>query len=302
LSSNKYKILNVVGARPNFVKIAPLNAAMKSEKILEPILLHTGQHKGRMMSDSFFRDLEIPVPGVSLNVGYGSPITQMAEILIKGEKYLLSQKPDMIVVVGDVTSTLAFAILGDRMRIPVAHIESGLRSGNSEMLEEMNRILTDHIAQLLFSTTEGGVENLIKEGIDRRRIYMVGNIMIDSLMNSLSKFKTNDRIFKKLHIKPHKYSVLTLHRPECVDYRIKLKGIIDALIEIQKDIQIIWPLHPRTKSKLKEFNLYENLSSYSNLIITKPLRYLEFQKLVSEATFVMTDSGGIQEFAFYHPK
>lgn len=289
------KIVCVVGARPNFVKIAPLLKAFKSETSIESTLIHTGQHYDKTMSDTFFEDLKIGSPEVHFNVGSASHITMIAKVMMSAEEYFLSAQQDLIVVVGDVNSTLAIALAGTKLGIPIAHVEAGLRSNNWSMPEESNRVLTDRLSDLLFTPTEGDSQNLIDEGIDKQKIHMVGNIMIDTLYDGLKAIGDGREVFRKIPEVTEKYILVTLHRPECVDNIENLSRIIDAFESIQKKCPIIWPMHPRTKITVKDFGLESRIEKIRNLIIIEPLGYYDFLSLMKNSFMVLTDSGGIQE-------
>ena len=291
------KIILVAGARPNFMKIAPLIRAIKkhnSHNKLSTIqfkLIHTGQHYDHEMSKTFFNDLNIPEPDVYLNVGSGTHAEQTGKIMIMLEKFLLKDKPDYVIVVGDVNSTLAGALTSAKLHIPIAHIEAGLRSYDRKMPEEINRLITDAISDYLFTTTEEADKNLKKEGISEEKIYFVGDVMVDNLLFNLKKAQGSN-ITEKLGLNA-KYAILTLHRPSNVDKKENLKNIFQALNKISQKIPIIFPIHPRTKKKIEKFNLSSYIDTKIKLI--NPLGFLDFLKLMQEARFVMTDSGGIQE-------
>lgn len=288
------KIVNVVGTRPNFIKIAPLIEEMKKHPEIRQILVHTGQHYDEEMSKFFFDDLGIPKPDINLGVGSASDVTQTAKIMLELEKVLLKEKPDLVVVVGDVNSTLAAALTAVKCKIKVAHVEAGLRSFDREMPEELNRLLTDHVADFLFTTEKSGNRNLANEGIDKRDIFFVGNVMIDSLLSHKEKAKQS-KIMEKMKLEKNKFAALTLHRPSNVDNKEPLKYVLDILNEIQKSIKIVFPVHPRTMKNLKNFDLLKYAKSQENLIITEPIGYLNFMNLMINSKFVITDSGGIQE-------
>ena len=285
------KIINIVGARPNFVKIAPLMKEMKKNPQFDTILVHTGQHYDDQMSNSFFKDLDIPQPDINLNVGSETHAVQTAEVMIKFEKVCLKEKPDLIVVVGDVNSTLACALVAVKLGIKLAHVEAGLRSFDRSMPEEINRILVDQISDYLFITEEDAYENLIKEGISKNKIYFVGNIMIDSLKNSLEK---QTDILERLNLKSKNYGIVTLHRPSNVDDKDKLQNLLEILNDIET--KLVWPMHPRTKNSIQKFNLEDKLKK---IVVTEALGYLDFISLLSQSKFVLTDSGGIQEETTY---
>ena len=291
------RILIVAGARPNFMKVAPLVEAMKRRKQeFAPFLVHTGQHYDDSMSDVFFRDLQLPQPDVYLGVGSLSHAAQTAAVMQSFEPVLLREKPDWVVVVGDVNSTLACALVATKLSVKVAHIEAGLRSRDRSMPEEINRILTDQIADLLFTPSADADANLLAEGIPAGRIKFVGNIMIDSLQHNLPRAAACS-IQKTLGIEGKEFAVLTLHRPSNVDSREVLAGILDALEEISTRLLIVFPVHPRTRKMLDEFQLLERLTKNERVCLTEPLSYLEFLNLFSGAKLVLTDSGGIQEEA-----
>ena len=288
------KIISVVGTRPNFIKIAPLVKEMAKHSEIKQILVHTGQHYDKKMSQLFFDELEIPKPDINLGVGSASDIMQTASIILKFEKFLLKEKPDLVIVVGDVNSTLAAALAAAKCKVKVAHVESGLRSFDRTMSEELNRILTDHISDFLFTTEESANKNLINEGIDKNKIFFVGNVMIDSLLSHREKAKKS-KILSELNIKRNEYVVLTLHRPSNVDNKKSLEHVIGILDNIQQKIKIVFPVHPRTLKNINKFKLDQKLKNQKNLVITEPLGYLDFLNLMSNSIFVLTDSGGIQE-------
>jgi UDP-N-acetylglucosamine 2-epimerase (non-hydrolysing) len=278
------KVLNIVGARPNFMKIAPIVEEMKKAPDLQGILVHTGQHYDEGMSEVFFRDLGIPVPEVHLGVGSGSHAEQTARIMVEFEKVCVREEPGLVLVVGDVNSTMACSIVAAKLRIPVAHVEAGLRSFDRTMPEEINRLVTDALASLLFTTSRDADENLKREGVDPSKIFFVGNVMIDTLLKHRTKAAA-------LPIdKPERYALVTLHRPSNVDDRNVLAGILDALNQISKTMAVIFPIHPRTAKRIQDFGL-----SLDSVRTMEPLGYLEFLNLESTASVVLTDSGGAQE-------
>jgi UDP-N-acetylglucosamine 2-epimerase (non-hydrolysing) len=283
------KVLNIVGARPNFMKIAPIVEEMKKAPEIEQLLIHTGQHYDEGMSDVFFRDLGIPVPDVHLGVGSGSHAEQTARIMVEFEKVCLEQNPDLVTVVGDVNSTMACSIVAAKLLVPVAHVEAGLRSFDRTMPEEINRLLTDAIAELLLTTSRDADENLKREGIDPAKIHFVGNVMIDTLVKHREKAAALD-IPSKLNVKKSGFALVTLHRPSNVDDRSVLQEILEALHEVSKTMPVIFPIHPRTTKRVAEFGL-----SLNGITTTDPLGYLEFLSLMSNAGVVLTDSGGLQE-------
>ena len=288
------KIICVAGARPNFMKIAPIYEEMVKYEEFNPIILHTGQHYDRNMSQVFFEDLGIPKPDISLGVGSGTHAKQTATIMMKFEDVVTEEWPELVVVVGDVNSTLACSLVAAKLHIPVAHVEAGLRSHNWMMPEEINRVLTDRISDYLFTPSRDADENLLNEGIEISKIHFVGNVMIDTLLKHREMAK-NSEILSQLGLEYKEYAVLTLHRAENVDDRANLMQILRALEKIQKEIKIIYPIHPRTRLRIKEFGLQPIVDSLENLLLTEPLGYLDFIYLMDNARFVMTDSGGIQE-------
>jgi len=285
------KIISIFGARPNFMKIAPIAEELKKHPEVEHLLVHTGQHYDEEMSKLFFEDLRIQEPNVNLGVGSGTQAEQTASILVGAEKVLSEEKPDLVLVVGDCNSTIGGALAAAKLKIPVAHIEAGLRSFNWEMPEEINRVVTDHLASYLFTTEKSANENLKKEGVAEEKIFFVGNVMIDTLLKCKEQTNTS-KILEELDLKEQEYAVLTLHRPENVDNKENLAGLLSVINEVGENIKIVLPLHPRTKKKIDEFGLQEAIK---NIKTTSPLGYLDFMKLVSSAKLVLTDSGGIQE-------
>ena len=282
-------IIVVVGARPNFMKMAPLYSELKKRN-LKALLVHTGQHYDQNMSNIFFEELGMPKPDIYLGVGSETHAKQTAKIMIDFEQVCVDNKPQRVIVAGDVNSTIACALVATKLNIPVDHVEAGLRSFDNTMPEEINRILTDRISSLLFTPSEDANTNLINEGIDPNSIKLTGNIMIDSLVSNLEK--TNNKILKKLNIKEKQYTLVTLHRPSNVDKKNILREIVNALRRISEKIPVVFPLHPRTKNKMKEFNIESN---NTGIIFTEPLGYLDFLSLTKNAKLVLTDSGGIQE-------
>ncbi len=281
----------VVGARPNFMKAMPLYRALKNDpERFDPVLLHTGQHYDYEMSKAFFDDLELPEPDIYLNVGSDTHARQTARIMMGVEDVLLGEKFHLVVVFGDVNSTLAAAVAASKLMVPVAHIEAGLRSFDRSMPEEINRIVTDVLSEMLFVTEPSGLKNLQNEGIPKHKIHFVGNLMIDTLLSYLDKAKKSD-VFERLGIQAEKYALLTLHRPSNVDDPQKFGEIWGALMEISESIPIIFPVHPRTKKRIEEFQLPVPKS----IRLLPPLSYIDFLALESRARFVLTDSGGVQE-------
>ncbi|MCD4699258.1 MAG: UDP-N-acetylglucosamine 2-epimerase (non-hydrolyzing) [Phycisphaerae bacterium] len=288
------KIVNVVGARPNFMKIAPLMTAYKSAAGIEPMLVHTGQHYDERMSDLFFRQLGIPKPDINLGVGSASHAVQTAEIMKAFEPVVLEHKPDAVLVVGDVNSTIACGLVAVKLGVKLVHVEAGLRSGDRAMPEEINRILTDSISDLLFCTEPSGVDNLTREGVPAEKIFLVGNVMIDTLLKNKTK-ADKSKILDEQGLKSGSYAVLTLHRPANVDDPAVFGRILDALEVIQQDLPIVFPIHPRTRNNLSGSSLAERVEGMTGLRLIDPVGYLDFLKLTSSARLVLTDSGGIQE-------
>jgi UDP-N-acetylglucosamine 2-epimerase (non-hydrolysing) len=285
----------IAGARPNFIKIAPIIEAIISQanlgRNIHFRLIHTGQHYDKNMSDSFFVQLGIPEPHFNLGAGGGSQAEQCAVIMIGYEKLLQKQSSDLCLVVGDVTSTMACAIVARKMNIPVAHVEAGIRSGDWTMPEEINRIVTDSITNYFFTTTMLASENLRKQGVEEKQIFFVGNTMIDTLKKHQSNFK-KPIFWDRLKLEKGNYLLLTIHRPSNVDDKIKLQSFLEEILKYSKQAPVIFPVHPRTSKVLSELNL-----SNERLHLIDPLGYLEFNFLSENAMAVITDSGGITEEA-----
>jgi UDP-N-acetylglucosamine 2-epimerase (non-hydrolysing) len=298
----KKKIMLVAGARPNFVKIAPLlHELNKYKKYFSTVLVHTGQHYDFKMSEIFFRELNIPKPNIHLNVGSGSHASQTATIMTAFEKVVLKEKPDVVVVVGDVNSTVACSLVASKLTIKVAHVEAGLRSFDRTMPEEINRIVTDSLSDYLFVSEQSGCKNLKKEGIPQNKVFFVGNVMIDtllSIMDKINKATIRENLFPKplpSPSQPSPYAVITLHRPGNVDSIQALSEIYTILKKVSGLIKIIYPIHPRTKKMIQVHSYLQKFERLKNLTMIEPLGYIDFIKLVSAAAFVLTDSGGIQE-------
>ncbi len=292
--SQHIKILNIVGARPNLPKIAPLMREMQRHPRIDPILVHTGQHYDEKLSDIFFRQMGIPAPHVNLEVGSGSHAAQTAEILKRIEPVLLDHKPDLVLVVGDVNSTIAVSLAAVKLGIRVAHVEAGLRSFDRTMPEEINRILTDAIADFLFVTEKDAIDHLLKEGRPRDAIHLVGNVMIDSLRHFLpiaQQSPIGDDLGLKEGANWRRFAVLTLHRPSNVDSTEKLSQLLGAMNAVAAEIPVIFPVHPRTHQRLTQ----ARIAHHPQLRLIPPVGYLDFLCLLSKATLVLTDSGGIQE-------
>lgn len=288
------KVLNIVGARPNFMKIAPIVREMqKRENDFLPLIVHTGQHYDAAMSNSFFTDLGIPAPDHHLEVGSASHAVQTARIMTAFEPVILQEKPDWTVVVGDVNSTIACALVCSKLGVKVAHVEAGLRSNDRTMPEEINRLLTDQISDLLLTPSIDGNKNLKREGISEDKIKFVGNVMIDSVFYNLEKSKES-KIREDLNLTEKEYAVTTLHRPSNVDEKEVFTRLLNALIPISEKIPIIFPVHPRTRKNIELFGFAEQVEN-SNIKLIEPLGYLDFMRLYSGAKIVLTDSGGLQE-------
>lgn len=295
------KILNVVGARPNFMKIAPLIEEMRNAPQITPLLVHTGQHYDEKMSQHFFDDLGIPKPDINLEVGSGSHAQQTAAIMERFEPVVLREKPDLVLVVGDVNSTIACALTAVKLGVPVAHVEAGLRSFDRSMPEEINRVLTDAISDYLFTTEEGAKDNLVREGIAPEKIFFVGNVMIDTLLKHKKK-ALQSHILDQFGLIPQRYCLATLHRPGNVDSREVLEQIFEAFQAIGTSMPVVFPCHPRTQEKLMALDhamdkryQKEGLHWINKVLLCDPVGYLDFMKLMAEAKVVITDSGGIQE-------
>jgi UDP-N-acetylglucosamine 2-epimerase (non-hydrolysing) len=288
------KIINIVGARPNLVKIAPLLRAMRRHERIKPVLVHTGQHYDEKLSDIFFEQMKIAKPDFNLDVGSGSQAWQTAEILKRIEPVLVDQRPDLVLVVGDVNSTVAGSLAAAKLGIPIAHVEAGLRSFDRSMPEEVNRVVTDALANYLFVTEGSAVENLLKEGHPREQIYFVGNVMIDALQQFLpvaqqSRIAEDMGLIYNGNFLP--FGLVTLHRPSNVDLDETLVSLLGALQTVADMVPLIFPVHPRTRQKLSQLSVH----SHPNLRLIDPLGYLEFICLLSHARIVLTDSGGVQE-------
>lgn len=288
------KIVNVVGARPNFMKVAPIMAAYRDAPSIEPVLVHTGQHYDEKMSDLFFRELGIPEPDVNLEVGSGSHAKQTAEVMVRFEQVVLEHRPDAVLVVGDVNSTIACGLVAVKLGVKLVHVEAGLRSFDRGMPEEINRVLTDSISDLLFCTEQSGMDNLAREGVDPARCFLVGNCMVDTLLLNLEKARASD-VLARLGLEPRGYAVVTLHRPSNVDDPHNLGRILDALTVVQNDQPVVFPVHPRTRKMMEQPALAAKVAAMPHLKLLEPQGYLDFVRLCDAARVVLTDSGGIQE-------
>lgn len=288
----------IAAARPNFMKIAPLYHALSRESWCRTSIVHTGQHYDPNMSDAFFRDLRMPAPHFHLEIGSGSHAEQTGGVMIAYEKIALAEKPDWIVVVGDVNSTAACAMVGTKLWIPVVHLEAGLRSRDRRMPEEINRLVTDAIADVLWTPSRDGDENLLREGVPADRIECIGNIMIDSY-EMMRETIDQDSTRLDLGLEPRGYGVVTLHRPSNVDTREALAPLVEALLEVALRVPLVFAVHPRTRKKLHEFGLADRLSASGAIRVVDPLGYIQFMNLVTGARVVITDSGGVQEETTY---
>ena len=285
-------IVAVVGARPNFVKIAPLVWESQRRAGVDTFLVHTGQHYDEKLSRVFFDELSIPAPNVDLGVGSGSHAVQTAEVMKRFEPVVVERQPDLVLVVGDVNSTIACALTAVKVGVPVAHVEAGLRSFDERMPEEINRRLTDQISRWLFVSEPSGLANLKREGIPDERVHLVGNVMIDTLMACRERIDRSE-VLGTLGLADRGYVLLTLHRPSNVDDRATLGGLMDAIGTIAAELPVLFPVHPRTKARLKDAGF--DVEAIAGLRCTEPLGYLDFLKLQASAKLVLTDSGGVQE-------
>ncbi len=288
----------IAAARPNFIKIAPLYHALQKEHWANPVIVHTGQHYDNNMSDVFFQDLGLPAPDIHLNVGSGTHAEQTGRVLIAYEKVLLEQRPDLVVVVGDVNSTVAATLAAVKLGIKVGHLEAGLRSFDRTMPEEINRIVTDALADILWPPSRDGDENLLREGVAPEKIKLVGNIMIDSLEMLRGRIE-KENTYAKHDLTPSEFGLVTMHRPANVDEPEILREICRILIFVAERIKILFPVHPRTRKNLETFGLLKGLQSHPGLVLTEPISYIPFMNLIFNCRFVLTDSGGIQEETTY---
>jgi len=289
------KIISVVGARPNFMKVAPLHRAFQARGVaFESLIVHTGQHYDEQMSDVFFEQLELPRPDRYLGVGSASHAQQTARVMTAFEEVVEEEQPDLVLVVGDVNSTLACSLVATKMHVPVAHVEAGLRSGDRSMPEEINRLITDTVADLLFVTERDGVENLRAEGVPDAKIFFVGNVMIDSLVFFREK-AAETGVVDAWGLTPSRYAVMTMHRPATVDNEEGLTALLQTIDRITDTLPLVFPMHPRTRNRFDEFDLAGALDEIDDLHVTDPLGYLEFLSLMDQSSVVITDSGGIQE-------
>lgn len=295
--STSKKIVLAAGARPNFMKVAPLWGALRRyPESFQAQLIHTGQHYDIEMSDIFFRELDLPRPDRFLGVGSGSHAEQTAKIMVAFESICLKEPPDLVVVVGDVNSTMACAITAKKLCIPVAHVEAGLRSRDWSMPEEINRVVTDAVSDFLFTPSRDADQNLLREGIPAERIHFVGNVMIDCLLAQLPKTESRDTL-QRFGVEKGNYATLTLHRPSNVDDADVFSGIIDVMMELSGEFPIVWPIHPRSRKNLEQLGYLARIDNCGSLKLTDPIGYLDMLALNRRARMIITDSGGLQEEA-----
>ena len=291
------KIFVIAGARPNFMKVGPLLRQLRRRpSLFQTSLIHTGQHYDADMSDVFFDELELPRPDYFLGVGSGTHAEQTARVMIEFEKVCLEDRPDLVVVVGDVNSTLACALTAKKLCVPVAHVEAGLRSRDRTMPEEINRIVTDALSDLLFTPSPDADRNLLQEGIGPERIHFVGNVMIDCLLTLLPKAAERNTL-ASFGVESARYATLTLHRPSNVDEPEVFRGIVEVMVELARTLPVIWPIHPRSRKNLEHFGLLNKIASCAGLRLTNPIGYLDMLALNRGARVIITDSGGLQEEA-----
>ena len=300
------KIVTIIGARPQFIKAATVSRAIaeynnsltnNQEPIIE-VLVHTGQHYDENMSDVFFEELDIPQPDYHLGIGSASHGAQTGRMLEEIEKVLLKEKPDRVLVYGDTNSTLAGALAAAKIHIPVAHVEAGLRSFNWQMPEEINRVLTDHIADMLFAPTQTAVDNLKNEGISEDKIFLVGDVMYDAALYYGGRVEEKSNVLEQYHLQPQQYILTTIHRAENTDDPVRLRAIFEGLSQVAEEIPIVLPLHPRTRVALIREGLYEMV--IQSLVVIPPVGYLDMVMLEKNARLVVTDSGGVQKEAYFY--
>jgi len=288
----------ICAARPNFMKIAPLYHALRKEDWAVPFIVHTGQHYDLNMSDAFFHDLSLPKPDLHLGVGSGTHAEQTGKVMISYERAIMEKRPDLVVVVGDVNSTMAATLAASKLGIKVAHLEAGLRAYDRTMPEEINRVVTDSLADILWTPSQDAVENLIREGISPDKIQNVGNIMIDSLEMLREKIEKQN-VYRDFGVEPKGYGLVTLHRPSNVDDTESLSQLCEILVQIAEDIPLVFPIHPRTRKNLEQNHLLPILNNSKGLFLPDPISYIRFMNMVFNCRFVITDSGGIQEETTY---
>jgi UDP-N-acetylglucosamine 2-epimerase (non-hydrolysing) len=292
--NDPFHILSVVGARPNFMKVAPIAREIARRGLFRHTIVHTGQHYDARMSEVFFDELQIPRPDINLNVGSGSHAQQTAAVMAAFEPVLIQEKPNLVLVVGDVNSTLAAALVASKLHVRVAHVEAGLRSFDRAMPEEINRLLTDQLSDLLFVTEQSGLENLTREGMPPEKVHFVGNVMIDTLLGHSERARALEA-WRTYDLTPKQYGLLTLHRPTNVDDVVALDGLFEGIEQIASDIPVLFPAHPRTQPVLRASRTASRLIDAGAVRVTNPLGYLEFLSLMDTSRVVLTDSGGIQE-------
>lgn len=290
------KVVTVIGARPQFIKAAAVSRILRKE--CDEILVHTGQHYDANLSDVFFEELEIPKPDYNLGIGSGSHGAQTGRMLEAIEQVLLKEKPDWVLVYGDTNSTLAGALAAAKLHIPVAHVEAGLRSFNRKMPEEINRVLTDHVSDLLFAPTKTAVKNLRQEGISEDRIHLVGDVMYDAALYYGEKARLESRVLEKLGLKPKEYILATVHRAENTNDPSRLRAIAEGFCEVSKEFLVVFPAHPRTCKALERYGLLEEIKT--RLMLIEPIGYLDMVMLEQSARLITTDSGGVQKEAFFY--
>lgn len=293
------KIISVVGARPNFMKVAPIHKAFKKKEGVKSTILHTGQHYDEKMSDIFFRQLELPKPDIYLGIGGGTHAEQTGRVMMAFEKVVEEEQPDLILVVGDVNSTVACSLVGSKCHVPVAHVEAGLRSGDRRMPEEINRIVTDSISDLLFVTEQSGIKNLENEGAPEEKVHFVGNVMIDSLVYYREKASLQPNGIPGFDLESGEYILMTMHRPSNVDNKEGLKEMVAIIKQLSGYKKVVFPMHPRTRKNLKQYELFERVVQLDRVHVIEPQGYFEFLNLMDNAALVVTDSGGIQEETTY---
>jgi len=291
------KIITIVGARPQFIKVAAVSQKLRQDPSIQEILVHTGQHYDRNMSDIFFQELDIQPPEYNLGIGSQSHGAQTGRMLEAVEKVMLAEKPDWVLIYGDTNSTLAGALAAVKLHIPVAHVEAGLRSFNQKMPEEINRVLSDRVSELLFAPTDIAVENLLKEGISESKIHLVGDVMYDAALYYGAKAADNTSILEELHLTPQNYILATIHRAENTDNPDRLRSIFGGLANVAREIPVVLPLHPRTRNALSREGLTEDV--FKSLKLIEPLGYLDMVRLEKNARAIATDSGGVQKEAFF---
>ena len=294
-SNERFRILSVVGTRPNFVKISPLLREMRKVPSIHPVLVHTGQHYDRELNQQYFSDIDLPHPDFELAIREKTNSLQVAKMVERLEPLCRQVKPHLLLVVGDVNSTLAASLVGTYLRIPIAHVEAGLRSFDWTMPEEMNRVVTDRLSTLLFTTEKNAETNLLREGVARKRIFFVGNVMIDSLRLQLPRIQQSS-ILRRLDLQKQQYAVLTLHRPSNVDDQKQLEKLMRTFHELSRKLPLVFPIHPRTRENIKKFHLSAYLA---NVRAVDSLVYSDFLSLMQNAKLVLTDSGGVQEETTY---